>query len=75
MFPDVILCRYREPIRQNESQENRFDVFLALAPEIDETSPMGLDLVTLQHWLKKSEVDKTNPKKLHLMTFWHWHQT
>ena len=54
MCPDVILCWYREPIRQNESQENRFDAFLALAPEIDKTSPTRRDLMTFQHWLKKS---------------------
>ena len=54
IFPDVILCWYREPMRQNESQENRFNAFLALAPEIDKTSPRKLDLMTFQHWLKKS---------------------
>ena len=37
MFPDVMLCRYREPIRQNESQENRFDDNPARASEIDKT--------------------------------------
>ena len=54
MFHDVRLCRYRETIKQNESQENRFDAFLAVAPEIDRMSPRRFDLMTFQHWLKKS---------------------
>ena len=55
MFPDVILCRYhKKSIKQNESQEIRFDDFLALAPEVEKTNPGRPDLMTFQHWLKKS---------------------
>ena len=53
-FPDVILCWYREPIRQNESQEIRFNDFSALAQEVDKTSPKKLDLMTFRPWLQKS---------------------
>ena len=54
MFPDVILCWYREPIRQNESQETRFSDFSALAQEVDKTNPKRLDLMTFRPWLQKS---------------------
>ena len=52
--PDVILCWYHVVRRQNESQETRFDDFLAFAPVIEKTKPRKLDFITFSHWLKKS---------------------
>ena len=40
--------------RENQSQETRFDDFLALAPEVDKTNPRKLDLKTFWRWLQKS---------------------
>ena len=71
MFPDVILCWYREPMRQNESQETRFNDFSALAQEVDKTNPKELDLMTFS---RSPDVEKTNPRKLDLMTFQPWLQ-
>ena len=52
---DVILCRYHDVlIRRNESQEARFDDFLALAPEVEKTNPRKLDFMTFWPWIKKS---------------------
>ena len=53
-FPDVILFRYHVLIRQNESQETRFDDFLAFAPIVEKTKPRELDFITFSHWPKKS---------------------
>ena len=39
--------------RQNQSQEARFDDFLALALEVDKTIPRRLDLMTFWPWLRK----------------------
>ena len=54
MFPVVILCWYREPMRQNESQETRFNDFSALAQEVDKTNANRLDLMAFRPWLQKS---------------------
>ena len=54
IFPDVILCWYREPMRQNESQETRFNDFSALAQEVDKTSPRRLDLMIFEPWIQES---------------------
>ena len=54
MFPDLILCWYREPIRQNESQETRFNDFSALAQEVNKTNPKRLDLMIFWPWLQMS---------------------
>ena len=51
---DVILWRYHVLIRRNESQETRFDDFLALAPEVEKTNPRKLDFMTFWPWIKKS---------------------
>ena len=51
--PDVILCWYREPMKQNESQETRFNDFSALAQEVDKTNPKRLDFMTFRPWLQK----------------------
>ena len=40
--------------RENQSQEARFDDFLALAPKVDKTSPGLLDLMTFWPWFHKS---------------------
>ena len=40
--------------RQNQSQEARFDDFLAFALEIHKTSPGNFDLIAFWRWLKKS---------------------
>ena len=40
--------------QENQSQETRFDDFLALAPEVDKTNPRKLDLKTFWRWLQKS---------------------
>ena len=40
------------PKRQNQSQETRFNDFLAMAPEDDKTSPTKLDLMTFWSWLQ-----------------------
>ena len=40
--------------RENQSQETRFDDFLALLPKVDRTSPRRLDLMTFSPWFNKS---------------------
>ena len=65
--PDVILCRYHVLIRQNESQETRFDDFLAFAPIFEKTKPRKLDFITFSHCLK--ELTKLVPADP-IMTFW-----
>ena len=40
--------------RQNQSQEARFDEFLAMAPEVDKTSPRKLDLMIFEPWIQES---------------------
>ena len=40
-------------IRQNHLQEVRFDNFLALAPEVDKTSPRRLDFEIFRLWFQK----------------------
>ena len=67
--PDVILCRYDVLIRQNESQETRFDDFVVFAPIFEKTKPRKLDFITSSHWLKKStKLIPADP----IMTFWPW---
>ena len=54
MFSWCNMCRHHVLIRQNQSQETRFDDFLALAPVFEKTKPRKLDFITFSHWLKKS---------------------
>ena len=58
--------------RWNESQEARFDDFLALAPEDRKTNPRKLDLITF--WPGLQESTKPVPWRLDLLTFWPWLQ-
>ena len=51
---DVIMRRYHVLIKQHESQETRFDDFVALAQEVEKTNLRRLDLMTFWPWLKKS---------------------
>ena len=55
--------------RENEAQEARFHNFLALAQEINKTSPSRPDYDFLA---LAPEVGKTNPRKLDLMNFQPW---
>ena len=41
-------------VRENQSQETRFDDFLAFTPEVKKATPRNLDLMTFRPWLRKS---------------------
>ena len=54
MFSCCNIVPVSKLIRQNESQETRFEDFLAFAPVVEKTKPRNFDFKTFSHWLKKS---------------------